>query len=48
MGDVDKLLRNLSKERIGRIAGIGRQILIAFDDEARDGGGEETGLEDVV
>ena len=48
MGNVDKLLSYLSEESIRRISGIGRQALIAFDDEGGDGGGEQTGLRDVL
>ena len=41
-------MRYLGKERIGRIARIRREVLIALDDEGRDGGREQTSLQDVV
>ena len=46
IGHVDELLSYLAKESICRISGVGRQVLIALDDEGGDCGGEQTSLRD--
>ena len=48
VGHVNELLSYLAEERIRCITGIGRQVLIAFDNERCDGGRKKTGLRDVL